>query len=70
MLPLEFTVLSKQIILNSNTASNYVVCYQLGLLEIQRKCVKILICRAYLVRGKTRMFYNLIRKTWLQTNVT
>ena len=67
MLPLEFTVLSKQIILNSNTASNYVVCYQLGLLE---KRVKILICRTYLVRGKTRMFYNLIRKTWLQTNVT
>ena len=34
MLPLEFTVFSKQIILNSSTASNYVVCYQLGLLEI------------------------------------
>ena len=36
MLPLEFTVFSKQIILNSNTASNCVVCYQLGLLEIVR----------------------------------
>ena len=33
MLPLEFTVLSKQIILNSNAASNYVVCYQLGFNE-------------------------------------
>ena len=37
MLPLEFTVLSKQIILNSNTASNCVVCYQLALLEIVRE---------------------------------
>ena len=37
MLPLEFTVFSKQIILNSSTASNYVVCYQLGLLEIKFK---------------------------------
>ena len=36
MLPLEFTVLSKQIILNSNTASNYAVCYQHGLPEIER----------------------------------